>query len=89
MGIKIHNHYITDGYELSRKVVKKMKVKVRKKPVRKAERASSSDDVRIITETELRAAVKKLNDYYEKHCDFKQKATDCMLGEFIDRVLGV
>lgn len=44
MGIKIHNHYITDGYELSRKEVLKMKVKVRKKPVRKAERA---DAVRI------------------------------------------
>ncbi len=39
MGIKIHNHYITDGYELSRKEVLKMIVKVRKKPVRKAERA--------------------------------------------------
>ena len=41
MGIKIHNHYITDGYELSRKEVLKMKVKVRKKPVRKAERADA------------------------------------------------
>lgn len=64
-----------------------MRVKVRKKPVHKAERASSKKSVRIITETELRAAVKKLNEHYEKHCDLKQKAPDLMLGEFIDRVL--
>lgn len=66
-----------------------MKVKVRKKPVRKSEQAKKDDDIRIITETELRAAVKKLNDYYERHRDMKQCAPDRMLGDFIDRVLGV
>ena len=45
MGIKIHNHYITGGYELSRKEVLKMMVKVRKKPVRKAERANNAKKI--------------------------------------------
>lgn len=62
MGIKIHNHYITDGYELSRKEVLKMIAKARKKPVRKVERANNAKKIgnNALFGKEVRNILKKL-----------------------------